>query len=95
MLQQRAGGEGERGRALFGMLRKGMCVVYRTPPPAPAHVSGKAALRKWVKAHVRWAPARVTEVTDTHVWVRAEGGASLYERLSVQEVSNRLVIRSE
>ena len=70
-----------------------LCIAR--PPPAPAHVSGKAALRKWVKAHVRWAPARVTEVTDTHVWVRAEGGASLYERLSVQEVSNRLVIRSE
>ena len=91
VLQQRAAGEGERGRALFDTLQKGMCVVYRTAPPIPAHVSGKAARHKWVKAHVRWAPARITAVTDTHVEVMAEGGSGLRETLSVQEVSNRLV----
>jgi len=95
MLQQRAVGEGERGRALFDMLREGMRVTYRTAPRLPAHVSGKAAQRKWVKAHVRWAPARITEIRDTHVEVMVEGGSCLRERLSVQEVSNRLVICSE
>ena len=91
VLQQRASGEGERGRALFDTLRMDMHVLYRTFPRIPAHVSGKAAQRKWVKAHARWAPARVTAVTDTHVEVMVEGGSGKRETLSVQEVSNRLV----
>ena len=95
VLQQRSAGEGERGRALFERLHVGMRVTYRTAPCIPSHIHGKPAQHKWVKAHSRWALARVTVVTGTHVEVMVEGGSCLRDTLSVQQVSNRLVIRSE
>ena len=86
---------GECGHALFDTLQEHMHVLYRTCPRIPSHVTGKAALRKWVKKHVRWAPAHITGLTDTHVEVLLEGGTGRHEVLSVQDVSNRLVIRSK
>ena len=94
-MQQRSAGEGVRGSELFGMLREGMRVTYRVSPVAPAEVlaRGKGALRQWVKQNTRWALARVHRVTETHVIVKDQNSAGTSVRLSVSDVSNRLVIR--
>jgi hypothetical protein len=94
-MHARSAGEGVRGAELFHMLRVGMRVTYRTAPIAPAEIltRGKGAIRQWVKAHTRWALAKVSSITETHVQLKDESSAASTSWLSISDVSNRLVIR--